>query len=163
MTDMRNDGQGTELAVKTSPVLITVNKTEVEFSKALPADNLKPESFQPIVSRDPALFDGQWFLAFMTQDKQSGVDHYEVREGGDDQTWVKTESPYLIRDQSLKNKIVVRAVDRAGNIQEAVVILRPWYSVWLYGGILLLVSIFILWFIVFIFRKLFWRPRSSPF
>ena len=155
---LRNDGQGSELAVKTPMVSIMINKTKVETG-LLSVDNIKPEPFQPLLSRDPSLFNGDWFLAFMAQDKQSGIDHYEVRERENNQSWIITESPYPLRDQSLRGTIDVRAVDRAGNIQSATVILRPWYGVWIYGGILILISIFILWFVGFIIRKLFGRPR----
>ena len=157
---LRHDGAGSELAVKTPTVLVTINRTRVETGSPS-MDNIKPEPFQPLLGRDPSLFNDDWFLAFLTQDKQSGIDHYEVREGADNNVWLRTESPYRLQDQSLRSAIYIRAVDRAGNIQLETVILRPWYSIWIYGGILMLVSIFILWFIVFIFRKSIWRSRRS--
>ncbi len=157
---LRHDGAGSELSVKTPTFLVTINKTRAVAGTPA-VDNIKPEPFQPLLGRDPSLFNDDWFLAFLTQDKQSGLDHYEVREGEDDQFWVATESPYHIKDQALRSAIYIRAVDRAGNIQLETVILRPWYSIWIYGGILMLVSIFILWFIVFIFRKSIWRSRRS--
>ena len=84
-------------------------------------------------------------MVFSTQDKQSGISHYEVCEGnfhwlGCD--WKKVESPYLIIDQNLGDRIEVKAVDLAGN--ETVVDAfspPPTFGVYLFRGIIVLVII----------------------
>ena len=59
-------------------------------------------------------------MVFATIDKTSGVDYYEVKEGKHD--FQRAESPYLLEDQSLRSKISVRAVDKAGNERIAEII-----------------------------------------
>jgi hypothetical protein len=97
-------------------------------------DATPPEDFKPEISKDPAIFEGKYFLSFATADKTSGVDHYEILEEPQKnllgriftqnqhktehettQNWKVGESPYLLEDQSLKTKILVKAVDKAGN------------------------------------------------
>ena len=152
LTVLLNDGEGTKL------------KTQMAWRQNLsPKEELgtiPPENFAPVLGRDPSLFNNDWFLAFLTQDKQSGVDYYEVSEGQTDGPWSRIKSPYRLHDQSRRTNVYIRAVDRSGNIRLATVILRPWYITLVYGGILIIVFIFILWFIRLIFRKLFWRSQS---
>jgi hypothetical protein len=80
-------------------------------------DSVPPEEFKPEIGRDPAIFEGKYFLSFATVDKMSGIDHYETLETRDKKQdiWKKVESPYLLEDQSLQSKILVKAVDKAGN------------------------------------------------
>lgn len=160
---LRNDGAGSEAAVEILPISITVIDrigSAAETRSPSIIDDVEPESFRPLLSQDPSLFNGDWFLVFLTQDKQSGVDYYEVREEIDGDVWLKTESPYRLRDQSLQSNIYVRAIDRAGNIRLETVILRSRYFAWIYGVILTIASVFVIWLIVFIVRKL---RRRSPF
>lgn len=49
----------------------------------------------------------------ISNDKQTGIDYYEVKEG--EGNWVKTESPYLLKDQARQSVIQVKAVDKASN------------------------------------------------
>lgn len=84
-------------------------------------DDIPPENFTPVIGRDPLMFAGKYFLVFAAQDKDSGVNYYEVKEGS--RSFERAESPYLLENQSLTKNIFVRAVDYAGNIREVVV--RP--------------------------------------
>jgi hypothetical protein len=76
-------------------------------------DKSPPEPFEMGVGRDPGIFDNKYFISFFATDRESGIDYYEVKEG--DQTFVRAESPYLLKDQSLRSTIKVKAVDKAGN------------------------------------------------
>lgn len=76
-------------------------------------DTTPPEPFKISILSNPQIFHGKYFLIFYTSDKQTGIDHYEVKEG--DMNWVRAESPYLLKDQSLQSIIKVKAVDKAGN------------------------------------------------
>lgn len=80
-------------------------------------DTTIPEPFELKTGKDPLVFEGKYFLSFAAQDKMSGIDYYEVKEGKGD--WKKAVSPYLLEDQSLAKKIIVRAYDKAGNYQES--------------------------------------------
>jgi len=68
-------------------------------------DRELPESFTPFVEQSPVLFDGKAVLVFVTQDKLSGIDHYEVAEakpaflGDGDLVWENAVSPYVLKDQ----------------------------------------------------------------
>jgi hypothetical protein len=63
------------------------------------SDNDPPEAFIPEISQDQNLFSGKYFLVFATQDKGSGISHYEVCEGK--RKCVEAESPYLLQNQNL--------------------------------------------------------------
>ena len=81
------------------------------------SDVIAPEDFNPIVGKDADLLNGNNFVAFSTTDKGEGVDHYEVRETfwGIEGKYEITQSPYVLKDQTLKSTIYVKAVDKSGN------------------------------------------------
>jgi hypothetical protein len=117
-----NDGLGTP-ASTTAKLSSIIIQEKISTSTVISvSDRIPPESFIPQVIRDPNLFNGHYFLVFETQDKQTGMDHYEVSEVSTagkhsdfPPSWEPAESPYLLRDQSLSSDIYVRAVDQAGN------------------------------------------------
>ena len=95
------------------------------------ADTEPPEDFTPAIVNDPNVFDGKYFLVFATQDKGTGVDHYEVREGR--WGWFReAESPYLLKQQKISRDVYVKAVDSAGNERIAVIPARV-HSAWWEG------------------------------
>ncbi len=113
---LKNDGFGSEIDTITTPADIKITDKVFDFFSFgnTIEDKELPESFNPFVASDPNLFNGKYFLNFVTQDKISGIDHYEVREGD----WglsIKAESPYLLTNQNLNVRIYVKAVDKAGN------------------------------------------------
>ncbi|HUW71870.1 MAG TPA: hypothetical protein VMV66_01600 [Candidatus Humimicrobiaceae bacterium] len=154
-----NDGLGTvaPLTVRGASFKIFSERAEIlrdEWEREIKEDNIPPESFKIEVQKDPTLFDGEYFITFLTDDKQTGVDHYEVREelqglikrGGE---WVRAESPYWLRNQGLRSNIFVKAVDKAGN--ERLEILPPknplaWYEDMLIWVIIIL-GVIIIYFI----------------
>lgn len=123
-----NDGLGTPAQLKISDFkfIFSGGKGESstgEFPAGSVTDYDLPETFEPQIARDPEFFDGKWFLVFATQDKKSGISHYEVREDRTGKQWEKSGSPYVLRDQKLGSYIYVKAVDKAGN--ERISILPP--------------------------------------
>ena len=130
---LKNDGSGMGVPVKLSlsPV-------------GLKVDTESPEDFNLTVANDPSVFDGRYFLVFAAQDKGSGVDHYEVKEG----RWGrfrKAESPYFLTHQNLNRDVYVKAVDKAGNERVAVTRARVhnawWESYRLFAILIVLVLI----------------------
>ena len=107
-----NDGMGTEARVIALPYTFSVSQRGSGLTESL-SDTISPEAFTPIVSSSPDLFDGAYALFFSTTDKGTGVSHYEVSEGNG--AWIRTESPYLLKDQTLRIRIRVKATDLAGN------------------------------------------------
>ncbi len=114
-----NDGKGTKINYQQNPLTISILKRppgiapKDEWQKIIEEDKTPPEPFEITLGKNPALFDNQYFISFFATDKESGVAYYEVKEG--DYDFVRTTSPYLLKDQPLKGIIKVRAVDMAGN------------------------------------------------
>ena len=114
-----NDGNGTALEGDTSErkVTFTEELPETEIER----DFIPPEIFTPAVGSDPSVFNGKYFIAFATQDKQSGLSHYEIQEQFfntiDPDDWKLVRSPYVLKHQSLTHHIFVKAVDYEGNIR----------------------------------------------
>jgi hypothetical protein len=152
-----NDGEGTQAALTalSYPFQVTSDATGVP-APGTPTDTIAPEEFSLEVVQDPNVFEGLWFLVFDTQDKGSGISYYEVqertREGIKANAWKKGQSPYMLKDQSLRSFIYVKAVDKAGN--ERISILSPLrpralyqdYLTWVLGIISLIVIILIVIF-----------------
>lgn len=112
-----HDGLGTEDEVYTQGAKIMITQTptseEDEWQKRIGEDTIPPEPFSVEVQQNPRILEGKSFLVFWTVDRQTGIDHFEVQEGTGEFKQVK--SPYLLKDQDLGSKIVVKAVDKAGN------------------------------------------------
>jgi hypothetical protein len=112
-----NDGNGTKDGVRFS--------TKVRQAVASSQDTIGPESFTPIITRDAQLHDGKWVVLFQTQDKGSGIDHYEVQESTrrtpNENNWKRADSPYVLEDQNVSKYVFVKAVDAQGNETIAVV------------------------------------------
>ena len=145
-----------------------------EWLDIVHADTTPPDIFTATISQDPKTFQGKYFLVFSAIDKQSGVHHFEVQEDDpkrfgyirgkyEKTSFVNATSPYVLRDQELGSRIIVRAIDHAGNVQEAIVAPKGentmtkasggrvssswWYAL---GGLVLLLVIAVF---VYIFRK----------
>lgn len=124
-----NDGRGTPTETFITPLSFKIVKKEVILPRIAMTDNTPPEIFVPEIAKTPEIFNGKYFLAFNTQDKESGVDHFEVKEGNS--LFMVAESPYLLRNQNLDEPITVKAVDKKGN--ERTIVLQPlkprmWYK-----------------------------------
>jgi hypothetical protein len=124
---LRHDGVGSETSLKNSPIVFKILKEGEVREFVLPFDREPPESFVPFVGQDAEIFNNKLFLVFATQDKLSGVDHYEIQENRkqkiEDKNWRIAESPYLLEDQNLSSFIYVKAVDKSGN--ERIQIISP--------------------------------------
>lgn len=108
-----NDGEGTEAKTLFSSAKIISKSSEEETRRLEFTENIPPEPFTPIISRSDEIYGGNYFLIFSTQDKNSGINYYEISEG--DEPFKIAQSPYLLRNQRLDEDIKVRAVDKAGN------------------------------------------------
>ncbi len=146
-----HDGLGTPIQATIVPLSINIQgQSTAPSAKTQYIDQEAPEPFTPIITTDPDVFDGLKFLVFSTEDKGSGIDYYEVKEG-EFGTYERASSPYEIKDQSLNSKIFVRAVDRDGNEYETIVYPQnfvPWYETTPVKTAILIVCLVILLFFV---------------
>ena len=117
-----NDGKGTAASVSSTPLTTSISalKSASSTVSAIADDHTPPQLFTLELSRDPNTFEGKWFISFVAQDKESGVDHYEAREqviGAATSSWSVATSPYVLQDQSLGSRVEVKAIDKNGNEQ----------------------------------------------
>jgi len=136
-----------------------------ELEQTQEADRIPPEEFHPEIIE----INNQNYLIFNTQDKQSGIDHYEI-------VFLKPNifgllrpidsiknatSPYPLSETDLKYSFEVKAIDKNGNIRIARVsplIVMPWYQKYLIWVIIISVPLII--FIAFIISKWLKRKKS---
>lgn len=118
---LQNDGLGTKIATKDTPFSFTISKNinNNENESLKQEDDEMPEDFNSFIANDPSIFDGNSFVVFSTVDKGTGIDHYEVKESfwGWTREYIIAQSPYLLKDQTLKSKIYIKALDKAGNMR----------------------------------------------
>ena len=111
-----SDGLGTKTEVSAENVTITIIEESVgapnEWLASVQSDDIPPDPFAVRIESTAGVFNGNYYAVFSTVDKQSGLSHYEIFERG---VWQRISSPYQIRDQSLREELVVRAIDKAGN------------------------------------------------
>jgi hypothetical protein len=134
---LHDDGTGSEVPVHLQSHPIAVTNAEARSEPAV-VDTVQPEDFMPSIAQHPDLFDGDYAVVFATVDKDSGIDHYEIREGllG---AYVDAESPHLLKHQTLTKPIYVKAVDNAGNERVAMIPAQhatPWYEQYILFAIL---------------------------
>jgi len=162
-----NDGKGTKTNSHSDTLYVDVSDTVNSSAKAYTKpksvdfkDVLPPNKFVVLLSSDESISDGKWFLAFDAKDSGDGIDHYEIYEGkpnglyGDN--WVRAESPYVIKDQTLSSYIYVKAVDKNGNSKIEQVLpanLEPWYT-YISFWVAIILGCFIPFFMT---RFKFWR------
>ena len=148
-----HDGLGTPAKVEIFNFQFSISEDVSGFEFQVPEDTDLPEDFKPEIAQNSDMFEGKYFLVFATQDKGSGIDHYEVCEGKG--KCVTAESPYLLQNQDLDEKIVVKAVDKSDN--ERIAVIEPrypmkWYEIWWIWVIIVLASV-----IFYSVRRFLWR------
>ncbi|HEY4515188.1 MAG TPA: hypothetical protein VJJ22_03475 [Candidatus Paceibacterota bacterium] len=113
---IKNDGKGSVAKVEIASATVSIvknTKSEEQPNLYDYNDDYPPDVFMPVIIKSTSLYDGKYTLIFHTNDADSGVEHYEVREGEGD--FHRASSPYLLEDQKLGGIIYVRAIDFAGN------------------------------------------------
>lgn len=149
-----NDGEGTEEKTTVKKIVIEVRNDITPTVAEGIVDNELPESFRPEVGRSLSLFEGKWFVAFSTQDKNSGIKSYYVKESRQRvfsflDSYLEAESPYILSNQDLSSYIYIKAVDNAGNERVEKISPRyplPWYQNSSYWITILLIFL-VLWLI----------------
>lgn len=152
-----NDGFGTPANTSSNKFSVEIqaqdDKAENQVDGQTPVITLEdltpPELFVAQVVQDGLAFDGKWFVIFSTIDRESGLAYYEVQETKqkepDKDKWERAESPYVLKDQSRKSYVFIRAVNGSGKEQVVVIkppILNAWYDIYsnkFQAGLLILV------------------------
>lgn len=129
---VKNDGVGTLAKITMKPYdfsILSATGSSPMLEQSV-IDHDLPEPFTAIILKSPEVYSGNAFLVFATEDKGSGLDRYEVKEG----FWAsykQAASPYLLEDQKLDKKIYIKAIDKNGNVRISVAYpagYRPWYK-----------------------------------
>lgn len=115
-----NDGSASGASVSTKTLDLAILPAGGDEKQEILIDREPPEDFLPMIGRDDSLYGGKYFLVFHTQDKQSGIKAYYVKEGFFGK-YREARSPYLLDSQSLNKRIYVKAVDLAGNERVSVI------------------------------------------
>lgn len=158
-----NDGLGTETNLKHSPIVIKISEEAETSIFEAPYDINPPESFLPSIEQNTEIFNNKLFLVFATQDKLSGVDHYEVAEKRgveiedyDELDWKVAKSPYLLKDQKLISYIYIKAVDKSENSRIQIILPQNKISLFRKYGIYAILLVII----PFIFWRILWRKKD---
>ncbi|HRH25450.1 MAG TPA: cohesin domain-containing protein [Parcubacteria group bacterium] len=156
---LKNDGLGTKASTKVVGLSIkVVPSTGGPATNEVVIDDREPETFLPVIGRNSEIYEGKSFLVFSTQDKESGIEYYEVKEGifGE---YTRAISPFVLNNQKLDKKIYVKAVDLNGNTR--VVSIKPEnYKVWYKRSEILGIIILVI-LVVFYNRKKWFNPAEK--
>lgn len=159
---LKNDGEGTPASLKIFPFQFSASEGYPAIQPIVKPmrDTGPPEAFRPEIAQNSDMFNGQWFLVFATQDKGSGIDRYEVCEGSK-RKCVIAESPYVLQNQMLDQKVFVKVIDKSGNEQIEVFYPPywhpPWYENYWILGILIIAAIILAYLIL----EVLWRKRKK--
>ncbi len=137
ITALMNDGSGSAAKITKKTLPFTV-PAALFASSSVPIayDTAPPEHFVPEIGRAASIANGAWFIAWSADDKQSGIAHYEICETtrlkcGKGAPWLPAQSPYVLRDQTLRSTIYIKAIDAFVNARiERVepIYPIPWYK-----------------------------------
>jgi hypothetical protein len=154
---LRNDGAGSAMAFTSLNQTIRIAATSTMASGTPTEFGIPftvPQEFVPAIIKDPGIYGGRYSIVFVTTDKGSGINHYDVAEvpaGAmpQDASWTAAMSPYLLQDQTLSSDIYVRAVNNVGGVTIAMVQARfPHRSalaiaLWILAVMLLVLIVFV--------------------
>lgn len=111
-----NDGLATPAALSTEDGTYTIQADPLAASNPwltqVGEDKTPPDEFVITVESTSGVFRGNYYAVFATQDKQSGLDHYEIFERD---SWRVVTSPHQLKDQLLVGGVQIKAIDKAGN------------------------------------------------
>lgn len=115
-----SDGLGTQDRTIAKNIILGIVKSDTnDIEKLDNTDNVPPQGFKITRTRDGSLFDGKYFIVFSSQDKGTGIDHYNVCEYTTKECII-SDSPYLLNYQNPFYRIIVRAYDVNGNMEEVI-------------------------------------------
>ncbi len=106
------------IAISLATEPLQLNFSETQKTTAGDVDTYSPADFIVEILKFPETRE-QLFAVFSARDSESGIDHFEIQETEDANPnpalWQKTETPYLLKDQTRSHYLFVKAIDRQGN------------------------------------------------
>jgi len=134
-------------------------------------DTIPPAEFTPVVNNfsASAILAGRAFVSFFTTDNLSGVDYYEVGVINTNQpitdapVFIETGSPFQVPVlRNTTQKIIVRAIDKAGNVREGYVEVNPPSTTWqLFNDNLIIILALTIIFVFIVVYSLIRRHRNN--
>lgn len=100
--------------VPSSEISIYVTNEIGTSTVARVVDTISPEDFKPFIGKDEEAYNGNYYLAFASQDKGVGIAYYEVKEGRFG-SFARVTSPYILKNQKANDIIYINAIDKNGN------------------------------------------------
>ncbi|MEK7185458.1 MAG: hypothetical protein AAB726_02445 [Patescibacteria group bacterium] len=149
-----NDGKGTKDSTTVENLVVNVlpsksnSQTIDDLGDLISNDKTPPEPFEIYLGQEGSVFDGKKFLSFSTTDSQSGINYYEVIEGG--LSPVRSSGTYVLQEQNKSVKVTIVAYDSAGNARKSTYGSEPYNLSYLDLAII----IFVLMILVFVVYKI---------
>jgi hypothetical protein len=143
----KNNGEGTAVSISFKPAPQTM-VSGTATSTIVFSDTVLPETFIPLVSSSPDLFNGKPFISWSATDKGSGINHYEyaytwfAQPGATD--WKQATSPLELDSSAYSKEIYIKAVDASGNERIVWVAGPNRYRTFGLWGIIILIALSIL-------------------
>lgn len=139
-----NDGLGTQKRLGSQERSFFIENGDSKIRKEVFEDREPPENFTPLITKHADIYDNKNILLFATQDKGSGISHFEIKEYKIPylhflSLFKDVESPYVLSDQSLKSHIIIKAVDNSGN--ERVIKLNATHRAYIFEYMIYLIII----------------------
>lgn len=105
-----DDGLGTMIEIPPTSFSVSV---EGNVSIQEPNNEIYSEpEIKAFVVQDENLFNNKYTLIFEAKDSETGIDKVLIKEGK--RKWREIESPYLLKDQSRRSLISLRAINFSG-------------------------------------------------
>jgi hypothetical protein len=109
----RNDGVGTASGVSSRSLTTTLSYGEPNIISPSSIDTEPPRFDTVLVSQDPGVYEGKYFVSFHASDDISGVARYTAVEN--QITTDVSGGTYVLLDQERKSRVILTAYDHAGN------------------------------------------------
>jgi len=112
-------------------------------------DTTPPGEISYAIGQEQNAYDGKAFLAFFAGDATSGIDRFDIDEDG--AVTSNATSPYILKDQTKRSRIVIRAYDRAGNIRELTIEQKREVgknlstALWIVGALIVVSGMLLVW------------------
>lgn len=148
-----HDGMGTELNLDNKDLVLNIREDE-KYSKLE-----YPQSFPEIqaeIIKDKDLYNGNYALIFNVTDSESGIKEVLVKEGY--RRWRVAESPYLLKNQTPHQKIIIKASNYQGESSVFVINKLPYktYEIIIISIIMIVLVLAVVYFLVkriYVFKR----------